>query len=501
MSDTQDYSEDELTPFTPTVNEEQNFTETLPMYSDPVDLESVRRTGLFLARFSQRVEQVDEAMERFKRPYLERFDAEREFQTKLRDKEGRTPEMGEGSEWARVMSDAIDDEPIMGNTNFARAGSDWRQSVEYEGVEMGAGETTINPKRVTNGSSFAKYIAQKAKVGTGVNVPLWHSGIWVHIDTPPAVAVSNLRYQLGAQKVALGMQTKGAAFSGYSHTITMLAVDFTLEYITKSNYDVVSPTDFKEVIAQADIPVLLWGMAMALYPNGFHYSFPCISDPKCDHVTTRNVNLRRMKWEDTSVLTKNQKRHMKRMFQTVTKEDLRLYREEFEGHNGHRVWFDDFGVDLKYPTIYEYDIAAKDWINEIVDMSAGQYNEPVDNDARRKKMDQFAQDTTAAQYRHWVKAVVAREDEQDEFLESDESVAIDTVLKSVFSTNEWADRFISAVERYIADTKITAIALSSFECPKCKKEPDSELYHPRFPHLIEVDVVSDFFTLLALKQN
>ena len=505
MSDDTDvqksFDEEEVLPFAPTVNEEETFKEELPIFGDPVDLDSVYRTGLFMARFSQRTEQVDEALSRFERPYYERFMAERELQTKLQTKEGRTPEPDEGSQWARVTSDAIDNAPEKGMTNFAREGSDWRQVVEYEGVKMGAGETTINPDRVTNSSTFVKYIAQKAKVGTGINIPLYHSGIWVHIDTPSAVAISNLRYQLGAQKVSLGMQTKGASFSGYSHTITMLAVDFTLEYITKSNYDAVSPTDFKEVIAQADIPVLLWGMAMVLYPTGFHYSFPCISDPKCDHVTTRNVNLRRMKWEDVSRLTKNQKRHMKRMFQTVTKEDLRLYREEFEGFNGHRVWLGDIGVDLKVPTIYEYDVAAKDWINEIVDLSASQYNEPVDNDARRKKMDQFAQDTTAAQYRHWVKAVVAREDGDDEIVSSDESIAIDSALKAVFSTNEWADKFINAVEDYISEMKMTAIALPSFECPKCKKEPDSELFHPRFPHLIEVDVVSDFFTLLALKQN
>lgn len=502
MSDV-NFDDDEKAPYTPAVNEEENFKVDLDPYTEPKDVEAVRQTGLFLTRIASRFEQINEALERNDAIFYRRFQGEKDFQQRLRDSEHRDPEPDEGDEWARVMGDSLEQVYGAGLTDFARAGSEWSQVVEYEGRKMGAGEATIAPSKATTGDAFVKLMQQKAKVGTGINVPLYHSGIWVCIETPSNIEISNLRYQLGDQKVQLGMATKGSAFSSFASTITMLAVDFTLDHVSKANIEFTSPTDLKEVISQADIPVLLWGMAMAMYPRGFHYSFPCIADPgECDHVTTRLVQLRRMKWEDLSRITKRQRQHMARMFMRCTEEDLATYRSEFEGNDGRRVWItEEFGVDLKVPTIYEYEMSSRDWIDSIVDMSATRYNEPVDSDKRAKRIERFAMDTTASQYRHWVKGMVVRGDTEEDVVASEDSDAITVGMKSVFSHPEISSDFIDAVEKYISDIKLTAIALPSFECPACKKTPSSEMFHKRFPHLVEIDVVSDFFTLVGLKQS
>ena len=491
----------ESTDFTPTVNEQQNITEDLPMYSMSEALDDVRKAGLVLSRFASRFEQINEALERNGAVFFERIKAEDSYQKRLMASEGRDPTPEEGSEWARSVSEAMPEVYGAGLTDFSRPDSEWGQTLEYEGRKMGIGETRVTSSKANSGDNFIKLLTQRSGVGTGINVPLYHSGIWVRIESPSRVEISNLRYRLGEQKVQLGMETKGSAFSAYTHTITMLAVDFVLDHVTASNVDFTSPTDLKVLISQLDIQTLLWGMASAMYPRGFHYSFPCIANPsECNHITTRNVNLRRMKWEDKSRLSKKQRKHMAQMFTRCTEADLELYRKEFDGYNGRRVWVtEETGIDLKIPSIYEYETASREWIDGIVELSATQFNEPVDSERRTRRINQFANDTSGAQSRHWIKGLVVKGDSEDEVVVTEDSDVVTMGVKSVFSDEEHIAKFIDAVDKYIIDTKVTAIALHSVECPACGKSPATELFHKRFPHLVEIDVVADFFTLVGLK--
>ena len=78
---------------------------------------------------------------------------------------------------------------------LTREGSDWQQSVDYEGLQLKATRPTVQSAKSgmqATSENAAMAIQRQMGLGTRVMIPLWHSGIWLTLNTPTDAALLNL---------------------------------------------------------------------------------------------------------------------------------------------------------------------------------------------------------------------------------------------------------------------------------------------------------------------
>lgn len=392
----------------------------------------------------------------------------------------------------------------VGDGALVRDGSEWRQVVDAEGMPLRPGM----PKQRLSGTNHSlderiSYLKRRSGFGTTFDVPLYHSGIWVRLKSPSLAELAQLQEQLAQTRVNLGYQTKGMAFANAAQAISSEAVDFALQFVTDANIHYSTPSDLKEHILLLDLPVLLWGLAVTMWPKGFAYAHPCLADPKnCSHITKVNLNLNRLLWTDTVSLSKTQRAMMASKFsERLTEDDLKRYRGEHVRGNERTVWFEemDIGLVLKVPTLQHYEDEGRNWIEGIVEMTHGMFNEPPHGKNRENYILKLGAATQARQYSHWVKEIVERDPEEGAVTAiADDEMAINEILSHVFSTEEFSNRFFNEVVAFMDSSTLSVVALPSFNCPACNN-PQAETFKERFDHLIIMDVLTTFFTLVHRK--
>lgn len=435
---------------------------------------------------------------------LETINAREEELERKAIKQGREVADDEGNAWFRTAMNALTYAQLngFGENSLAREGSDWQQILDYEGQGLRPGQ----PKQKLGGAHHSReetmtYLARRAGVGTVFDVPLYHSGVWLRMKTPPLSAITGLQYELQQIKVTLGADSKGMAFSNTAQVLMSAALDFALQYVIDSNVHYTTPSDLKEKILLPDAPMVLWGLAVTLYPKGFPYAHPCVADvEKCQHITKETLNLNRLYWTDSTSLTQGQKKLMARKFTKMTDDEQRLYLTEHTRGGQRLVWFDELGLTLKVPTLQEYEDAGQAWINGIIEMTQGAFNEPPHGSNRDQYITRLGMATTARQYSHWVTSIHEKDEDGNEELVSEDTDVINETLNHIFSTDEFVDTFFGEVNRYMDDSLISMIAIPSFNCPKCQT-PVAEKFKERFEHLVPLDVLTTFFTLVSLKHS
>lgn len=413
----------------------------------------------------------------------------------------------EGEPWVRALSGVIDNTraPHQGGVDAVdRDGAFWEQVLESEGMQIRPGSPKQNMPKGTNQDEVIAYMTRKAGLGTVFDVPLYHSGIWLRLKAPSLVEITNLQYQLSQLKVSLGNHTKGMAFSNTSQTLTSTAIDFVLQYVVDANVHFKTPSDLKEKILMLDIPLLLWGHAATMYPKGFPYAHPCVAGPeKCTHITRETLNINRLFWTDRNSLTNAQLKIMARKFSSkLTDDEQAQYRSDRIRGNDRVVWFDDTGLSLSVPTLQEYEDAGREWIDNIIEMSQGAFNEPPHGTNRNRFINRLAEATTARQLGHWVSAVHLRDEDDDEDVEpvvlTDRDVINETLSHIFSSGDDNTKRFLEMVPTFMDDSTVSLIAIPSFNCPVCSTSI-GDGPNERFQRLIPIDALTTFFTLASRK--
>src|SRR5690606_11063983 len=122
------------------------------------------------------------------------------------------------------------------------------------------------------------YVTRKAGAGTTIDMPLWHSGLWLRFKAPTLSELTYLNQEIANIKVSIGAETRGLAFSNVSHFIKTAVIDFALQHVTMANVSFTTPSDLKELIDIRDVPAIFLAIAATLYPNGYAYATPCVAD-------------------------------------------------------------------------------------------------------------------------------------------------------------------------------------------------------------------------------
>lgn len=369
----------------------------------------------------------------------------------------------------------------------------WKQSAEHEGIPLRASKVVL---RKTDDPVLR--IRNELGMGGLVQIPLWHSGIWLTLRTPSDKALLELERRISADKIDLGRRSNGMVFSSTEVYATTHITDFVLEHLHTTNVEAYTPELLKSLIRVTDIPQMAWGILLAIYPKGYPLTQPCIADPdKCDHIIEQLINIGRISWVDTTKLTPRQCKHMSARVAKWSAEKIMDYQQEFIfGANANIPLNDRISIRLHVPSLQQAQESGYAWVDGITTTTQKAFNLRLKEDEREGYIREQALLTGLRQYSHWIGSVVNASEDGEEEVIADAEV-LDDIIETICASEELTDKVYRAILNYIDGCTISLIALPRYKCPACQKEPSPE--YLKHPHLIPLDVIYVFFILRVQK--
>ena len=419
--------------------------------------------------------------------------------------------------WLETVKEAVTMTPMSGmyTKRLADTKAAFAQKVEYGGQILRGVAPSLNPKpgrREEEGEMALIKLMTHMGVGGFFRAPLWNSGIWVMFKPASEDELDELNRIIYSDKVQLGRWSYGLAL-GNSTVYTLDRVfDFCLSkvYQTSVRTEELPLEKLRDYILPQDAMSFIWGFLCANYPSGFHYETPCINDPsKCTHVFEENLNVTKLQWADSSMLTESQKAHMCGFSgNSKSLESVKKYQEEMKATKSRRVVLNEgtkheVAFVLKTPTMTEYITQGHQWVSSIVEA----VNRALGSNATdRERNDQITRQSKAAticQYAHWIESLEYGEITANPNNPDDNAVAVirnqETLLeslKSLSSIDSIRNKIIDAVKDYIEESTVSIIGVPAYTCPVCQKDQVGETKYPRRTTVIPLDILQVFFALL-----
>lgn len=379
-----------------------------------------------------------------------------------------------------------------------RPDSLWRQSVKNGGEELRAGRPRFgdnpDPSNLISGERAVLKLTASMGLGSIVQIPLWHTGIWITLKAPSEAELLELDRRLAMDKVVLGRMTSGLVFSNSSVYLSSYLINLALSKVYDATVKDLNLQALKETIKLTDLPTLIWGMACSIWPNGYPYEQACTVDPsKCQYVMSELLNLTKLSWTDNRALTEFQHKHMANRNAKVTPDALKRYQEEHKFQDNRVFDLNDgaVSVELRVPTLAEYEQSGIEWVDTIVNQTDQAFGTTMTEQERNEYIVNQGKATAMRQYGHWVERLVMADDGG---IVVDRST-IEQTINALSADGVIQQKFFDAVSKYIDRTTISLIAIPRYECPNCHKDPAADA--KAHPHLVPLDVATVFFTLLG----
>lgn len=409
-------------------------------------------------------------------------------------------------DWADVLRQGMDYLPnIHAFTPALSAdGAEFHNQVRHNN-----GELTAKPPRFKStenqniqGEIAVMRIISHLGLGSVMQIPLWHSGIWVTFKPPSESELVELYRRLNQRKIQFGRYTSGLVFSNLSVYFTDEIVDFAIAHI----FDLSTKTpditidNVKQHIVSQDIPSLIWGLLCSIYPKGFRYRRACIADPlKCTHIVEETIDLTKLQWTNTKALTDWQKNFMSsRQPKFRSLEEIQRYKTESKSIQKTRFSLDDnedIFVNIKNPSLSEYIDAGHRWIGEIVNAVESVLNVDVSDNEREELIVRHGQSTTLRQYAHWIESI----DYGSNVVNDQET--IENTLNILSADEKIRNKILQNIVKYINQSTMAVIGIPVYTCPACGQsqefEKQSEITLPNFTNIIPIDPGLVFFGLIV----
>lgn len=375
---------------------------------------------------------------------------------------------------------------------IARDDAMWRQSVDHEGERLRAGRPRFGGgggDGIIAGERAVLRIMNGLGLGAVVQVPLWHTGIWLTLKAPGDDELLELDRRIAEEKVKLGRASSGIIFSNDSIYTTSYLVNFALRCVYDSSTRDISQEYLKSIIKITDIPSLIWGLLCSIYPNGYPLAQPCVADPsKCQHVTRELLNLTKIHWVDNRALSSEHRRHMARRTAKFTDEEIIKYQDTLPTQESREVVIgDSVKMILKVPTVALHEESGFAWVDNIVEMTDRAFAVPLRGEERESYIHNQARVTLLRKYSHWVSKIVYEEDVVED------RATIDNLLSRFSTAKGISNTLIENIVKYIDDCTVALVAIPTYNCPQCG-EPAGNADR-RHDDLIPLDVARIFFTL------
>lgn len=378
------------------------------------------------------------------------------------------------------------------SNRLKKDGSKFKQIIEHEGKRLGAGVINLNstPSDKLTGEKAVLWVKTVTGQGGIIQIPLWHSGFWVSIKTPSEIALLELNNRVTEEKIQLGRQTYGLAFSNNMVYTTSHLTNFIIDHIF--DHSIKDAGDIRQLISSHDIHILAWGMACAIWKNGFQYTRSVINeDGSIGRVIKALLAVPKLNFTDDSVLTEWQKSHMAgRHGRNMTIESINRYRSEFTIGHSREIVLDkdsDIKIELSVPTLDQYLNSGQKWINYLIMKVDSAMH--INNDAGRRNeyVRQYGKASLLRQYAHWVKSIIVR----GRIFEDTDT--IEQLLDGFSESEDIREIYFDEIGKFIDDTTVSLIAVPAI------KDVDDLSKNTRFPYLVPLDPIATFFTLLVQK--
>lgn len=372
-----------------------------------------------------------------------------------------------------------------------RPGSKWRQTVGYNGRSLGITKPRLgdDDNAVLSGERALMRTMAYMGLGGQYRIPLWNSGFWITVKTPGEDAILELDRKLAEEKIALGRATAGLLFSNASVFIVDHVMQFVLAHMVSSTLKDSSRENIIRRISIHDIQHLAWGLACAIWPNGFQYARAVLGEtPEKNRVVEGKINVSKLQWIDIASLSDWQIKHMSNItIGSMTNDDLDTYQKAFTIRGEKRIALNEnVHVNLAVPSLEEHLISGQKWVNNIVTMTNRVFGMDQNDNERNAYVNNQGKATLLRQYGHWVKSIE---------LGSAMVTDVDTLEAqlNLFSADDHArDTIMNEVIKYAEDTTVAFIAVPTVD------EREEQKF-PRMPHLLPIDALTTFFTLLRQK--
>ena len=342
-------------------------------------------------------------------------------------------------------------------------------------------------------------------LGTIVNIPLWNSGMWITIRDPGDAAIQEAVRKQTTERMRVGRSTHAMGFSNFMvftiETMTELVLSSMTARTTHSDVDLLKN------ISILDFGTLVWGMAAAVFPNGFEYNRPCTSGAeKCNHVLREVLNISTCLFADEKKLTKDQIKHMTNLKKGWAKEeDLQRYRDQFTSNLGYQKPIkasngSELLLTMQIPTIGDCIEAGHDWIGMISNFVTQALGLDANNEQRQAYQQDIAMVTAAGQFTQWVKEITVGE-----------SVIRDrATLRSVFYNDispddKLLENMKNTVQEFSTNSMVSVVGILNYTCPSCNKPQmvaegdDPKDPKQALPLVVAIDPVSTFLELMYRK--
>lgn len=375
-----------------------------------------------------------------------------------------------------------------------RASSEWVQKIDNEGDAIGPSLPnfgTSSSGKITGDKALLK-VAAASSTGTTTHIPLWHTGIWVTLKPPTEGALLELDKRITSEKILLGRYTSGLIFSNTSVYTASHVINFVLNHLHDSSVKDISHDALKKIIKVTDIPTLLWGMACSINPDKYKYSRACTTNPaNCQHVVTGEISLGKLFWMDDKLISIKQRRHMSKRLEKFTLEDLKAYEEEHIAGSPRIVTLNDrFKAKLTVPNITQYETAGFSWVDGLVKMAEGSLGVSLNDKQREEYILDQAKLTTIRQYGHWVSELHVDGDIIDDF------ETLEGALGQISGNSDVVNSLFEHIGKFIDDSTLAVVAIPKYDCPACGTRQEDGEGHSFHEHLLPIDVLRTFFTLL-----
>jgi len=466
---------------TPSAEEEvkTNFETIRPILSELTDEDKKRQFKDALFFFMEKPEKVIDVLENMKSSKL---DGTQEELTKYR----------------HAIEQALSHHPVQGMdvSPFGREESYWRQAVDHNGDEISAGRPRFSNSGKLSGDAALFKVRAAAGLGTIVNVPLWHTGIWLKLKAPSEGTLLELERRIALEKIDLGRSTVGVAFTNASIYVNTYLIDMILNHVYDGTYKDLSPKALKRIIKVTDIPQLVWGMACAIWPNGYKLVQPCVSDPsQCRHLNEAHVNVSKLSWVDNRALSTAQRNLMANRDGNVDDEKLTTYSNEHTAPQTRRIQItDEMSIGLRVPSIADYEVAGFRWVDGIVRMVDEAFGQSIRGEERNDYISQQGAMSNLRRYSHWIHSIDFTDDTS-----ADDRESIDSALDGLTASDEIRKKIVDGVESFIRSSVINAIGIPRYDCPSCGGEPGEYDVPQRLQEIIQLEVNEIFFTLQYMR--
>jgi len=395
--------------------------------------------------------------------------------------------------WEQSIRTASGQYPDVDVSPFKPEGGHWRQGVSHDGDELVAGKPRMNQTagKVTGESALLR-VRAAAKLGTIINIPLWHTGIWLKVKAPSESTLLELERKIAREKVILGRSTMGVSFSNVSVYTQSYLTDVILNHVYDGSVKDLSVKALKELIKVTDIPQLVWGFACAIWPNGYRLVRPCVNDPsKCTHLDEAHINLSKLSWVNNRQISKFQANLMSDRDGKFTDDQLSNYHNEHHAPQKRLLKLNDqMSLRLSVPSIAEHERCGFRWVDGVVRMTDEAFGQSMRGDDRNNYILQQSAMTNLRRYSHWISEIVFSDESS-----ADDQETIDEALDSLPGDRKLSEKVITNTEDFIRDTVISAIGIPRYDCPACGEGPDEEDCPRHLAEIIQLEVNEIFFTL------